>query len=405
VTPLSTGRFVRTGFVSLVLCSAMGTLAACGSGSDTSASGSPTRSTGAEGGAARARTGTVAVTLSDSGCKAEPSTVSAGPLTFKVTNVNAAAVSELELLQHERILGEKENLAPGFGASFSLDLGGGTYKLYCPGAADEYTDFTVTGKSSSSAGSTAALFKEGAAGYGSYVEQQSGLLVDAVRPLVSAIRAGHLGAARLAYAAARPYYERIEPVAESFTTGKVNLDARIDARAGDVPVSQWSGFHVIEKSLFRGNSVKGLLPVATGLQTDVEKLRSLVTGLSYQPSELLNGAGGLLDEVAKSKITGEEERYSHIDLLDFQANVEGAEQAFANIRPGLSRVDSSLADEIAGRFQSIDRLLEAYRDPHALGGFVRYRELTSADKKRMSADVQALKEPLSSAAAKVAAAS
>jgi iron uptake system component EfeO len=397
---------LRTGIAVLAICAGMGTLAACGSGSDKSPSASgggaaPSASTGA----GKARTGTVAVTLSDTGCSANPDTASAGPLTFKVTNVNAAAVSELELLQDERILGEKENLAPGFRASFSLNLGGGSYKLYCPGAANEFSDFTVTGKATTSGGSTAAVLKKGTAGYGRYIEQQSALLVESVRPLVSAIRAGHLGAAQAAYAAARPYYERIEPVAESFTSGKVNLDARIDARSGDVPAGQWSGFHVIEKGLFRDKSLSGLLPVATGLQTDVAKLRTLVHGLTYQPSELLNGAGGLLDEVSKSKITGEEERYSHIDLLDFQANVEGAEQAFANVLPGLSRVDPSLARVITSRFKSIDTLLDAYRDPHALGGFVRYGDLTSADKMKMSAAVQAVKDPLSNAAAKVAAAS
>jgi iron uptake system component EfeO len=238
-----------------------------------------------------------------------------------------------------------------------------------------------------------------------YVEQQSRLLVGAVARLATAIRAGHLDPARRAYAAARPYYERIEPVAESFTSGKVNLDARIDARAGDVPARSWTGFHVIERALFSGGDRTRLLPSALGLQHDVAELHRLTKGLTYQPAELLNGAGGLLDEVSKSKITGEEERYSHIDLLDFSANVEGAEQAFANVRPGLDRVDPSLSGEIASRFRSIAELLDHYRDAHAVGGFVPYERLTDADKRKMSAAVLAVKEPLSSAAAKVAAAS
>jgi iron uptake system component EfeO len=230
------------------------------------------------------------------------------------------------------------------------------------------------------------------------------LLVAAVESLTRSISAGHLDAARRAYAAARPYYERIEPVAESFTTGKVDLDSRIDARAGDVAARSWTGFHVIEKALFADKSLEGLAPIAFGLRRDVAHLHGLVQGLSYQPAELLNGAGCLLDEVSKSKITGEEERYSHIDLVDIQANVEGAEQAFANVEPGLDRVDSSLASRIASRFHSIDTLLHVYRDPHAIGGFVSYEKLTASDTKKMSAAVQAIKEPLSSAAAKVAAA-
>jgi iron uptake system component EfeO len=394
----------RAGVYAAATTIAMAALVACGSDDKTAGPGGggvadPSSSSSS------GQPGVVAVTLSNDGCTAEPSTVAAGPLTFKVSNTDAAAVSELELLLDERIVGEKENLAPGFKSSFSLNLDGGSYRLYCPGAATEYTSFTVTGKSTSSTGSAAALLRKGTLDYGSYVESQVGLLVSAVKPLDAAIKAGDLSAARKAYAQARIYYERIEPVAESFTSGKVNLDARIDARAGDVPASQWTGFHVIEKGLFEADSMAGLKPMATGLVSNVGKLKSLVKGLTYQPAELLNGAGGLLDEVSKSKITGEEERYSHIDLVDFQSNVEGAEQAFASVKPGLDKVDPDLAREIATRFAAIDTLLDHYRDDKAIGGFVQYAKLTSADKRKMSAAVLAVKEPLSTAAAKVAAAS
>jgi iron uptake system component EfeO len=347
----------------------------------------------------------VSVTLTSQGCKAEPAKVSAGPLTFEVVNSDAAAVSELELLLDDRILGEKEGLAPGFKSSFSLDLGGGSYQLFCPGAITEYSDLVVTGKSANATSDTATLLQRGTVIYGKYVELQVDLLVDGATPLVKAIHAGDVQAAQRAYAKARTYYERIEPVAESFATGKVNLDARIDARAGDVPASAWTGFHPIEHGLFEDRSTKGLRNLAAGLQVDVRTLQSLVRGLEYQPAELLNGAGGLLDEVSKTKITGEEERYSHIDLVDVQANVEGAEQAFANVRPGLEQIDQDLATTIANRFDAIKNLIDRYRDAASLGGFVRYGTLTPADKKQMSAAVQALKEPLSNAAAKVAVAS
>jgi iron uptake system component EfeO len=398
---------LRTLVAVLATLAGAGTLVACGSDSSgpDGAAAAGNRSVAATSAATDAAAGSVDVTVTDAGCAAAPGSVSAGPVTFKVTNKNAAAVSEVELLLDERILGEKENLAPGFSASFSLKLGGGHYTVYCPGAAVERSDFTVTGAALDSAGSTAALLKKGAADYGGYVQQQSRLLVGAVGRLTTAIRAGHLETARRAYAAARPYYERIEPVAESFASGKVNLDARIDARAGDVPARSWTGFHVIERALFSGGDRRGLLPSALGLQHNVAELHRLAKGLTYQPAELLNGAGGLLDEVSKSKITGEEERYSHIDLLDFSANVEGAQQAFANVKPGLERVDPSLSGEIASRFRSIAELLDHYRDADAVGGFVPYERLTDADKRKLSAAVLAVKEPLSSAAAKVAAAS
>ena len=39
---------------------------------------------------------------------------------------------------------------------------------------------------------------------------------------------------------------------------------------------------------------------------------------------MLQGSVDLLNEVSTSKITGEEEIYSHTDLYDFKANIEGA---------------------------------------------------------------------------------
>ena len=122
------------------------------------------------------------------------------------------------------------------------------------------------------------------------------------------------------------------------------LDPAIDSRADDVPVSKLTGFHRIEYGLFQQKSLTGLATFGAGLVANVQKLQTLAKGLKYQPAELANGAVELLDEVSKSKITGEEERYSHIDLLDFQANVEGSEQAFANLQPGLAKIDPTLTE-------------------------------------------------------------
>ncbi len=43
---------------------------------------------------------------------------------------------------------------------------------------------------------------------------------------------------------------------------------------------------------------------------------------------MTNGAAGLIEEAAQTKITGEEERYSKTDLYTLQANVDGAHKIF-----------------------------------------------------------------------------
>src|SRR6478609_7015270 len=85
----------------------------------------------------------VKVTATSENCTPEPATVQAGAVTFDATNQDASAVTEVELVDGDKILGEKENLAPGLSGSFTLRVEPGTYAIYCPGANTERTSFTV----------------------------------------------------------------------------------------------------------------------------------------------------------------------------------------------------------------------------------------------------------------------
>jgi iron uptake system component EfeO len=348
-----------------------------------------------------AHTANITVTSAE-GCKPDRTEFEAGALTFKITNQDATAVSEVELLGGQRIVGEKENLPPGFNGTFSVNVPAGSYTLYCPGAATENTAMTVSGSAASTADSSLTdLYATGTKEYADYINTQVGYLVDSTEALDKALHGTDLAAAQTAYDKARPYYEKIEAVAESFTAGKTDLDAAIDARAGDVPASQWTGFHPIEKGLFQAKSLKGLGELGDGLAADAKQLQTLTKDLTYQPYELANGAQELLDEVAGSKITGEEERYSHIDLLDFSGNLEGAQQAFADLQPALDQIDPALSKEIATNFTTLSDLLKKYEDAGDPSGYKLYGDLTAADKKGFATAVKAVQEPLSSVAAKV----
>jgi iron uptake system component EfeO len=398
---LSSHRAATARAVSMVgaaVAAAIG-LTACSSSSSDGPSATATGSKPAS--ASTSRVAKVTITAA-SGCQVSSTSLPAGPLTFSITNQDATAVSEVELQSGERIVGEKENLPPGFSGTFAVNIDAGTYTLYCPGAKTENTALRVTGTASApTGGSTDALLASGAKDYASYVTTQVGYLVSTTKSLDAALRGSNLAAAQAAYDKARPFYEKIEPVAESFTVGKDNLDANIDARFGDVPTSRWEGFHRIEKGLFKNKSIKGLTTYGDGLVTNVDKLKRLTQGLTYKPYELANGAQDLLDEVASSKITGEEERYSHIDLLDFQANDEGAEQAFADLQPALDKIDSGLAQTINTNFKALDTLVDTYRTASNPSGFDYYTVLTASDKRKLAAAVKAVQEPLSQVAGKV----
>ncbi|MFI7588300.1 iron uptake system protein EfeO [Spongisporangium articulatum] len=361
-------------------------VAGCGSSSDstgTAAAGDPH---------------TAVVTVTADKCLTDRTSYDAGAVDFKITNRDATAVSEVEVVLDERILAEKENLPPGFSGTFSVNLQPGTYQLYCPGAATERVPLVITGTATSQAVTdTTQLLQEGTKTYGQYVDQQVAGSLEAVTALDAAIKSGDVDKSKVAYAKARPFYERIEPVAESFA----GLDPKIDARADDVPVTQLTGFHRIEYGLWTKKSTDGLEKYSAQLVTDTKELQTKATGLTYQPAELANGAVGLLDEVSKSKVTGEEERYSHIDLVDFFANVEGSQQAFANLKPGLNTIDPALTDTISKAFQANLDLLDDYRTTDNPYGWKLYGDLSKTDVKKLADSVQAIAEPLSRVASKV----
>jgi iron uptake system component EfeO len=284
-----------------------------------------------------------------------------------------------------------------------VTLPAGSYTLYCPGATPERRTIKVTGSSATTGGSNvSALLAAATKGYGQYVETQVSSLLTASERLAAALRGTDLAAAQKAYIQARPFYEKIEPVAESFVVGTDSVDADLDAREGDVPAAQWRGFHRIEKALFQQKQLAGLAAFGDRLVADVKRLQKLTAGLAYQPTELANGAQELLDEVAGRKITGEEERYSRIDLLDVDYNVEGAQQAFAQLQPAVQKIDPALASTIAAHFTALDKLIDTYRTSANPSGFKLYGELNSADKRSLAAAVKAVQEPLSKVAGKVA---
>lgn len=392
---MRTGRLITIGTIGIL------GLAGCGTAASGSKSGSTDVATNKV---------EVKITAAD-GCTMSTTKVQAGAVEFHVTNVDATGVSEVEVVSEQRIRGEKENLAPGFDATFSVKLDGGKYDLVCPGAKTEKSSFTVTGAAAKTSDDVKELLQTATEEYADYVSTQVDGLVESLPTLNAAIASGDVEAAKKAYAVSRVFYEKIEPVAESFG----DLDPAIDLREGDLEAgAQWTGFHPIEKALFEDGTTAGLSELTSKLTADCKELQTRTKTLAdntkantdtadrYQPDEIANGAVGLLDEVQKSKITGEEEAYSHIDIVDFAANVEGSLQAFATLKPALDKIDSSLVPDIASKFDALSADLDKLKDPAALGGYALYTSVTDARKKELTDGLLAVIEPLSQISAKIA---
>lgn len=354
-------------------------------------------------------TRTLAVDSSATACTVSATQAPSGTLTFAVTN-SGQEVTEFYLLgaDGQTVIGEAENIGPGLTRNLVVQVTPGDYVTACkPGMAGEgiRAPFTVTDSGTTGSGSTgAAGLATAEAAYLDYVTDEVTALVGATREFADAYAAGDDDTARARYAPTRVHWERIEPVAESFG----DLDPLLDAREADLADGEeWSGWHLIEKDLWppapAQNDGEPYTPLTADQRTAAAdrlveltgELHERVTaaGFSFAAFQIANGAKELLDEVATGKVTGEEEIWSHTDLWDFQANVEGAHTAFDVLRPAAEQADPDLVAELDTRF---DELLALLATHDSVGtGLTAYDALTPDEVTALAAAVDAVAEPLS----------
>jgi iron uptake system component EfeO len=227
--------------------------------------------------------------------------------------------------------------------------------------------------------------------YRTYVIDQVEELQQAVQPFTDAVRAGDLEAAKAAYAPSRVPWERIEPIAGLVEDIDVAVDARVDDFEGpDDPT--FTGWHRIEHILWDQGTTEGAAPFADQLDEDLGRLADQIPDLEFPPATVAVGPSELIQEVSEGKITGEEDRYSHTDLWDFDANVDGSKQVVEILRPVLEERDAALLADIDGGFTAIEEGLAPYERPG--GTWASYTELTEPDKDALAADLAALSESL-----------
>lgn len=357
-----------------------------------------------------AATGAIVVTSTADECTLSTAEAPSGTLRFQVTNEGSDA-TEFYLLAEDglRVISEVENVGPGLSRDLVVQARPGSYIAACkPGMVGDgiRQDFTVTdsGVEVGPTGDIAEQLAAAEASYVAYVKDQVGTLIAGTQEFADAFVAGDDDAARELYAPVRVHWERIEPVAESFG----DLDPILDAREADLVEGEvWSGWHLLEKELWppapSANGGVEYTPLtaaareaeAAALVENTQKLVDAVNGpaFTFEAFQITNGAKELLDEVATDKVTGEEEIWSHTDLWDFQANVDGARIAYEVVEDVVRDADSALADDLDRRFGELQELLAGYGSIET--GFAYYDDLSADEVRGLAAAVDALSEPLS----------
>ncbi|NUT47291.1 MAG: peptidase M75 family protein [Saccharothrix sp.] len=339
--------------------------------------------------------GPIAVEASDDACKVARTSAATGNVTFEVTNKGSKVTEFYLFAEGDRILGEVENIGPGLTRRLIVEVTEpGSMQTACkPGMKGDGIRgaFTVTGEGRKSTDTDAAL-AEATKSYQRWVNSQADSLLAKTTEFVDAVKAGKVEDAKALFPVSRTYWERIEPVAESFG----DLDPKIDGREDVIEEGlEFTGYHRLEKDLWESGLQADSPAIADRLLTDVNEIVRLAKSVELTPLQLANGAKELLDEVATGKITGEEDRYSHTDLWDFRANVDGSQAAVAALRPVIEERDKALVATVDEKFGALDALLETHR---VGDGFKSYTELTEPEVKALAAAVDALGEPISKVA-------
>ena len=366
-------------------------------------------------------------------CTVATNSVESGTSTFSITN-EGERVTEFYVLADDglRVIAERENITPGSTADLTVQLEPGTYYTACkPGLRGPnvgQAEFTVTGEPIQYSESDEQRFNEARDNYVAFVKNEVAELLPKTEEFAEAYAAGDDEKAKDLYATTRVHYERIEPIAEALGV----LDARIDYREvdyvaeadqlkeDDPTFTEWLGFHRMEKDLWPpaadtknadgAPAREGWEPstpekrreIADALIADVEELHSTVTSPDFAEENditvdtVSNGAMGLLEEVATTKVTGEENWWSHKDLYDFQAHIQGSRIAFdmvKDIAAERGEEGKKLIHEISSRFDDIQTLLDQYGSLET--GYVDYDEVDAGQQAKLTRALDALREPLS----------
>ena len=217
--------------------------------------------------------------------------------------------------------------------------------------------------------------------YQDWVNERAATLVEDVERFADAILAGDLDTARSLYAPTRVAWEEIEPIAELFADIDVAVDAREEDFAGGVDDPDVPGLPPHRAHpLGRGRVGR---PGDAGRGARRERRRTCVAGsaeLVIEPRIMARGAGELIDEVAQSKLTGEEDRYSGTDLWSVDANLAGAERIVDILRPTLETLDRERLDRIDAAFATVRDIMTRYAEGEGFAPFstISPEDLTAA---------------------------
>lgn len=333
----------------------------------------------------------IAVIIHAHACEPNALSVPAGRASFRIINRSDRAV-EWEILDGVLVVEERENIAPGLSQVINANLLPGDYAITCGLLSNPRGTLHVTPTAESDAQAKAkpsmVAFIGPLSEFRVYLSSQGGALIKAVSALEQAIAAGDLAQAQALYLPAREAYQRLAPAAQRLA----ELDNAINARADYFEKREqdpaFSGFHRLEYGLFEQHTLGDLTPIAQRLLADVTTLKQQLLAQSLPPEQLVSILVRNLNSLADVRAaSGEEERYSHLDLNGFAANLVVTRKVVDLMRPLLTK---SAADLLPGIDSAINAFAAQLDDLQVDGHYRSYNRVTAAQRQLIADKAKAL---------------
>ncbi|WP_238481532.1 iron uptake system protein EfeO [Pseudochrobactrum algeriensis] len=269
-------------------------------------------------------------------CEPMNLTLPSGFHSFEIHNRSDRPV-EWEILDGVMVVEERENIIPGMKSVLRAQLLPGEYEITCGLLSNPRGKLTVTPSEHSKAAVAAKPDTRAFIGmlseYKVFLVMQSNAALKNTQALQAAIAAGNVQAARAAFSQAREAYERTDVLSGRFS----DLASKIDPLANYLEKREedpaFTGFHRIEYGLWAQNSTAGLDIFASQLATDLTELKERLKTTKLTPDMLLRSLATYLNQQAEGAVIAGDNAYSHLDLADLTAKLDGAEKILTLLKP------------------------------------------------------------------------
>ena len=280
-----------------------------------------------------------------------------------MTNAGSKVNEFYVYAEGDRIIGEVENVSPGLTRTFHVDLSEpGTYQTACkPGMVGDgiRAAFTVTGSAGRADERRRARSTAAVAEYQAFVAAQSDAFLARTTEFVALVKAGKVDEAKALYPLARSL------LGADRAGGRVVRRPRPEDRRPRRGRRRGHGVHRLppprEGPVGRRPAARLARPSPTSCSPTSPSSSRKAKAVELNPLQLANGSKALLDEIATGKITGEEERYSHTDLWDFDGELRGLQGRDRGAAPVPQGREPALLATIDERATALDELIDSHQ--------------------------------------------